>query len=210
MPLPSESVVVYSELLICASLLAAAAQDIRTRSVLDIVWIPAIVGVVYSVVVAFPSVELLVIKVGFVGAVALGFTYFGAIGQADAIALVFVAADMSPTSPLFPLIGTAAVAGVHIGYQYRVGNARGNKTIPIQKFTKEQKWIPKAVISDGVRVEVSSDVNVAREEVSSKSKEGSMVEVTYGVPTVAYLGLGYLTYLLYMVIFATSAFVALP
>ena len=200
----------YSELLICASLLIAAMQDIRTRSVLDLVWVPAVVGVAYSVVVAYPSIELLVIKVGFVGVVALAFTYFGAIGQADAIALVFVAADLNPASPILPLIGTAAAAGVHIGYQYIVGNARGVKTIPIQKFKEEPRWIPKAVISDGLRVEVSSDVNVAREEVVAKSKEDSVVEVTYGVPTVAYLGFGYLAYVLYLIIFATGTFVALP
>lgn len=201
---------VYSELLICASLLVAALQDVRSRSVVDIVWIPAVIGVAYSIVVAFPSIELLVVKVGLVGAVALAFTYFGAIGQADAIALVFVAADLNPASPIIPLIGTAAAAGVHIGYQYAVGNAKGVKTIPVQKFKEEQRWIPKAVISDGVRAEVSDDVNLAREEVSLKSKEGSLVEVTYGVPTVAYLGVGYLMYVLYLVLFATRTFVALP
>jgi len=201
---------VYTDLLICASLLIAAMEDIKTRSVLDLVWVPAILGVAYSVVVAYPSIELLVIKVAFVGAVALAFTYFGAIGQADAIALVFVAADLNPASPILPLLGTAAAASVHIGYQYFTGNARGVKTIPIKKFTEEQHWIPKAVISDGVRVEVSSDVNVAREEVASKSKDGSTVEVTYGVPTVAYLGFGYLAYVIYMAIFATSVFISLP
>jgi len=185
-------------------------QDIRTRSVLDLVWLPAVIGVLYSVIVAYPSIELLVIKVGFVGAVALGFTYFGAIGQADAIALVFVAADLDPASPIIPLLGTAAAAGVHIAYQYVVGNAKGTKTIPLKKFTEEQRWIPKAVISEGVRVEVSSDVNVAREEVASRSSEGSLVEVTYGVPTVAYLGFGYLAYVLYLAIFATATFVGLP
>jgi hypothetical protein len=188
----------------------ASVQDIRSRSVWDIVWIPAIIGVAYGAIVAYPSIEFLVIKVAFVGLVALAFTYFGAIGQGDAIALVFVAADLNPATPILPLIGTAAVAGVHIAYQYAVGNARGVKTIPLQKFINEQRWIPKAVISDGVRVEVTNDVNVAREEVASKSKEGSMVEVTYGVPTVAYLGFGYLAYVLYLVLFASSTFLALP
>jgi hypothetical protein len=201
---------VYSEILICASLIIAAYQDLKERSVWDLVWIPAVVGVAYSVVVEYPSIELLVIKLAFVGVVAFAFTYFGAIGQADAIALVFVAADFNPASPILPLVGTAIAAGVHIGYQYATGNARGNKTIPLQKFLAEQRWIPKAVISDGVRTEVSSDVNVAREEVVAKSKEGALVEVTYGVPTVAYLGAGYLAYVVYLALFASGTFVALP
>jgi len=201
---------VYSQILICASLLIATAQDIRARSVLDLVWIPAAVGVAYSLVVSYPSVELIVIKVAFVGGVALAFTYFGAIGQADAIALVFVAADANPASPIFPLLGTAVVALGHISYEYATGNARGPKTIPLQKFLDEQRWIPKAVISDGVRSEVSSDVNSAREEVSAKSNAGSLVEVTYGVPTVAYLGIGYLAYVLYLILFSTGTFLALP
>jgi hypothetical protein len=177
---------------------------------MDLVWIPAVVGVAYSLLVGFPLVELIVIKIAFVGAVALAFTYFGAIGQADAIALVFVAADANAASPILPLLGTAVVALGHISYQYAVGNARGKKTIPIKKFLAEQRWIPRAVISDGVRTEVSSDVNVAREEVSSKSKTDSLVEVTYGVPTVAYLGIGYLAYLLYLILFSTGTFLALP
>jgi hypothetical protein len=201
---------VYSELLICASLLIAGFQDVRERSVWDPVWIPAILGVAYSVIVEFPSIELFLIKVGFVGAVALAFAFFGAIGQADAIALVFVAADFNPGTPIFPLIGTAIAAAASIGYQYAVGNARGDKTIPVEKFLREQRWIPKAIITDGVKTEVSSDVNVAREEVVAKSGRESMVEVTYGVPTVAYLALGYAAYVAYLVVFATGTFTALP
>ena len=197
-------------ILICLSLLIASLQDIRERSVLDLVWIPAIVGIAYVVIVEYPSLELLVVKVALVGAVALAFTYFGAVGQADAIALTVIAADPNPASPILPLVGTAIVAAAHIGYQYAVGNARGTKTIPIQKFLKEQRWIPKAIISDGVRTEVSNDVNVARDEVTAKSSESSMVEVTYGVPTVAYIGIGYTAYLLYLVIFATHIFLSLP
>lgn len=200
----------YSELLICASLMIAGFQDLKERTVWDLVWIPAIVGVAYSVVVEFPSVELFLIKVAFVGAVALAFAYFGAIGQADAIALLFVAADFNPEAPIFPLIGTAVAAAAAIGYQYAVGNARGDKTIPVEKFLREQRWIPKAIISNGVRTEVSSDVNVAREEVVAKSSQESMVEVTYGVPTVAYLAVGYVAYVVYLAIFATGTFAALP
>jgi len=34
--------------------------------------------------------------------------------------------------------------------------------------------------------------------------------VKYGVPTVAYLGIGYIAYLVYMVLLNSSAFASLP
>jgi hypothetical protein len=57
---------------------------------------------------------------------------------------------------------------------------------------------------------VSADVNVAREEVEALNKPGAQVEVKYGVPTVAYLGVGYVVYLLYLLALNYSVFSALP
>jgi len=59
-------------------------------------------------------------------------------------------------------------------------------------------------------VEVSGDVNVAREEVEAANKPGASVEVKYGVPTVAYLGVGYVIYLVYLLAFNYSVFASLP
>ena len=80
----------------------------------------------------------------------------------------------------------------------------------MERFLKEQKWIPEAIIVDEVRKEVDSDVNVARDEVEANQKPGAMVEVKYGVPTVAYLGAGYLAYLAYLLIFNQAALLSLP
>ena len=205
----------YAQLLIAASFVVAAYQDVRDRAVNDLVWIPAVIGVAYAVYelyLALPSdsLEFLLVKVLLIGGIAFAFTYFGGIGEADAIAIAFVAADPYSVSPLPTLFATAVVALGHIGFEFAVGNARGAKTIPMSQFLHEQRWIPKAIVSDGSRVEVNSDVNVAREEVEASQKTGAMVEVRYGVPTVAYLGVGYVMYLVYLLLFNYSAFVALP
>lgn len=200
----------YAEILICASLVIAAVQDVRERAVLDLVWIPAAIGVGYSILVGFPSVELQVVKVALVGGIALAFTLLGQVGQADAIALAVIAGDPSPLSPILPLVFTGVVAGIAIGVQFTKGNARGTKSIPIEQFLKEQRWIPRAVVVAGRRIEVDSDVNVAREEVAAKFGPGAVVEVVYGVPTVAYIGLGYVAFLLYLLAFAPQAFLSLP
>jgi Flp pilus assembly protein protease CpaA len=205
----------YAQLLIAASFVIASYSDVKDRAVSDLAWIPALIGVGYIFYALYvgstsSTLEYLLLKVVLIGGIAIGFAFLGGIGQADGIAIAFVAADPYVLSPLAPLFATAAVALVHIGYEFANGNARGAKLIPMAQFLKEQRWIPKAIVSDEVRTEVSSDVNVAREEVDAANKPGAMVEVKYGVPTVAYLGIGYVAYLVYLLAFNYSAFASLP
>lgn len=108
------------------------------------------------------------------------------------------------------MFAAAVIALSHIGYEFAVGTARGSKTIPIETFLKEQRWIPKAVVKDGERKEVSKDVNEARDEVAALPGSGFSVEVAYGVPTVAYLGAGYAAFIIYLVLFNLNAFLSLP
>lgn len=205
----------YAQLLIAASFAIASYQDVRERAVSDLAWVPALAGAAYVAYSFYesassPNLEYLLLKVGFVGGVALVFIFFGGIGQADGIAMAFVAADPYILSPLAPLFAAAVVALVHIGYEFAVGNAKGGRTIPMAQFLREQRWIPKAILSEGTRTEVDSDVNLAREEVEAANKPDAMVEVRYGVPTVAYLGIGYVAYLVYLVAFSYAAFASLP
>ncbi|HME18155.1 MAG TPA: hypothetical protein VKF15_00265 [Nitrososphaerales archaeon] len=200
----------YAQLLIAASFAIAAYQDFRERAVLDLVWIPAAVGVAYSIYWAFPNLEFPVLKLAIVGGIALAFVLLGGVGQADAIGLALIAGDPYQLSPILPLVGGAIVAVAHIGYEYLSGNARGVRTVPLEKFLREQRWIPKAIVADGTRTDVSNDVNDAREEVEAKAKPGATVEVTYGVPTVAYLGIGYIGYLAYLLVFQQHVFFSLP
>lgn len=204
----------YAQILIAVSFAAAAYQDVRDRAVSDLVWLPAVAGfayVLYSFYVgAVPDFWFYFVKLVMIGGVALGFTFFGYVGQADGIAIALVAADPYMLSPLLPLLAAAVVALGHIGYEFGVGNARGTKTIPMAQFLKEQRWIPKAVTSGGTRTEVSSDVNVAREEVEASGNPDAAVEVKYGVPTVAYLGIGFAAYVAYLIVFNYAAFVSIP
>jgi len=188
----------------------ASYQDVKERSVNDIVWIPALVGTAYVIYSMLPHLEPQLIKLALIGGIALAFALLGMVGQADSIALVFIAADPYQFSPILPLVGGAAVALGHIAYEVAIGNAWGPKTISIERFLKEQKWIPEALVVEGVRVEVNSDVNVARDEVEANQKPGALVEVKYGVPTVAYLGVGYLVFLVCLLVFNQSAFLSLP
>jgi len=187
----------------------ASYQDVKERAVSDIVWLPALVGAAYAVYSKFPHIGVELVWLGLIGGIALLFAFLGLLGQADSIALVFLAASPYELLPIFPLIAGAAVAIVHIGYEVATGNARGTKTIPIERFLKEQKWIPDAVITDGVREKVDSDVNIARDEVVAKQKTGAMVEVKYGVPTVAYLGVGYIACVVYLLAFGQTVLTSL-
>ncbi len=202
-----------AEALIGVSFAAAAYQDVRERAVSDVVWIPALAGSAYAVYMVYPAVEFEALKLGLIGGVALAFTLLGVIGQADSIALVFVTADPFPVQKLsliFPLALAMVAAVGHISYVWARGDARGKKVIPVERFLREQKWIPVAVVVDGVRKEVDADVNVARDEVERMESPGAMVEVKYGVPTVAYLGVGYLAYIVYLAVFNQAALLSLP
>jgi len=193
------------QLLIAVSFAIAAYQDVKYRAVSDLVWIPALVGSAYGIYSLFPNLDFLLVKLGLLGGIALVFAVLGLVGQADAIALVFIGADPSRLSLILPLGFAAVAAIVHIAYLALTGEGWGSKTIPINQFQKEQKWIPVAVVVDGVRTEVDSDVNVARDEVEANPEEGTLVEVKYGVPTVAYLGLGYVAFLVYLFAFGNAA-----
>ncbi len=205
----------YAQLLIAVSFVIASYTDTKERAVSDLAWIPALAGAGYIFYELYVgptqgAFEFLLLKVALIGGIAILFSLLGGIGQADGIAIAFVAADPYSLSPIAPLFATAAVALVHIGYELAVGNARGVKAIPMEQFLHEQRWIPKAIVSDGVRTEVSGDVNVAREEVEAANKPGATVEATYGVPTVAYLGVGYVIFLTYLLAFNYAAFASLP
>ena len=205
----------YAQLLIAASFAVAAYGDVKERAVSDLVWVPALVGAGYAIYFVYanlpgPDLEYLLLKIAVVGGIALVFTVLGAIGQADAIAMALIASDPYLLSPLAPLFASAAVALAHIGYEYLVGNTGSDLVIPLKRFLREQCWIPKAIVSGDVRTEVASDVNVAREDVEARAQAGAMIEVRYGVPTVAYLGIGYVAYLAYLVLFNYGAFASLP
>ncbi len=199
-----------AQILIGISFAIASYQDVKDRAVSDAVWLPALAGAALSLYQQYPDLTYPIVKLALVGGIALAFTFFGAIGQADAIGLALIGADPYRFSPIAPLFAAAMVALAHIVYELVAGNARGSKTIPMEKFLKEQRWIPRAVVAKGVRTEVGRDVNSARDEVEADGRLDAMVEVTYGVPTVAYLGIGYVAFLVFLAVFIPPVLFSLP
>ncbi len=205
----------YAQLLLAASFAVASYQDVRDRAVSDIAWVPAIGGVIYVVYSFYVNppylgMEYYILKIGLIGGAMVILVFFGLIGQADAIAVALVTADPYPLSPFAPVLAMVPFFVAHVGYEAAVGNIGRGRTIPMEQFLREKCWIPKAIVADGTKSEVSGDVNVAREEVEAAIKPGAMVEVRYGVPTVAYLGIGYIVFLAYLFVFNYAAFVSLP
>jgi hypothetical protein len=144
------------------------------------------------------------------GGIAFVGMILGRLGQADPIAWTILAADPTPLSPLFPLSAGAILLLAHVLVEYRRGNLAKDLKIPFEKFLKEQRWIPKGIVTGGQRVEIDANVNSAREEVEKKGRPGDMVEVSYGVPHVAYFGIGYLIYLVYLLVFAPQVLQSVP
>lgn len=205
----------YFQLLMLASFLLAGYQDARERLVSDYYWIPGIVAAILAV--AFlPSMDfVLVARITLIGVIAFAFTWFGFIGQADAIALTLISSDPTPYAPIPVLLATGVVAIVHILYLYAKGTARKSRLVTLEEFRTQAKWIPKALVVDGVRREITNDVNVSRELAEEHAKSGpedanTMVEVQYGVPQVTYIAAGFVAYVVYLAIFQPGLLTSHP
>lgn len=205
----------YFQLLMLASFLLAGYQDARERLVSDFFWIPGIIAAALAVVF-LPSMDfLLLARIALIGGIAFAFAWFGFIGQADAIALALVASDPTPFAPIPVLLFTGVVAIAHIGYLYARGTARKPRLISLEEFRSQAKWIPKALVVNGERREMTSDVNISREKTEEHANAGAedaatMVEVQYGVPQVTYLAAGFVAYLVFLAIFQPSLLTAFP
>lgn len=198
------------QILMAASFLVAGYEDVKDRLVSDLVWVPGIVGVAVALYF-YPSQDLyMLVRIGIIGTIALIVTRYGLVGEADGIAFVLVVADPAPLAPLPVLFGIAAVALSHIGYLYARGLAGKDRVISISQFRAEARWIPKAVLAGGEKKEVDKNVNLSRDDVEKVTDENAMVDVQYGVPTVAYIAGGYLLYLVYLVVFQTSFLLHFP
>ena len=205
----------YAQILLALSFALGSYQDIKERMVSDLVWIPALAGVGIIVYDAFAwsnsfFLESELLKLGLAGFLVVVLYFLGIVGQADLIALVFLFSDPYPWSFFYAMIGVAAVMGGHMVTRILRLEPVTKVTMPIERFEREPHWVPSAVVVDGRREDVSRDVNVAREEVLAKRKDGMMVEARYGTPTLAYYGLGYIVYLALLVILSYPTFAALP
>ena len=101
---------VFYQLLMLASFLLAGQQDARQRLVSDYYLIPGIIAAILAVAL-LPSMDfLLLARITLIGVIAFAFTWFGFIGQADAIALTLISSDPAPYAPIPVLLATGVVA----------------------------------------------------------------------------------------------------
>lgn len=200
----------FYQALMLVSFLLAGYQDVKERLVSDYLWIPGVIAAGLALAFMHGIDYVLIVRIVLIGGIAFAFTFFGLIGQADAIALVLVSTDPAPLAPIPVLVATGGVALVHIGYLYATGKAGKKQVIPFEQFQKEPKWIPKAVIVNGERKELTSDVNISREKAEEGAGGTEMVEVQYGVPQVAYIAGGYVAYVVYLAIFQPGLLLSLP
>lgn len=209
---------VYSQILIAASLIIGGAQDIKVRAIDDIVWIPAIVGGGLAVFELWTS-ELYAVKtILFVTAILVAIKGVPLItgnraltsGDADLIALILIALD-----PLFlTMLVTPLLAGVGmaftVAYLYVRKEWPGKSTVSADRFKREYKWIPVAIISGDRKTEIDEDVNRGRELVEETLKETDRVEVTYGLPNVTFWAIGYVAFLVGLALFYPRLFASTP
>ncbi|MDA4122313.1 MAG: hypothetical protein OK456_03930 [Thaumarchaeota archaeon] len=204
----------YVQILVAISFIIAGYQDFRERLVSDLVWIPAVVGVVFGLYYLRSEFLVLIIPIALIGAIALGAAWWGMVGEADGIAFVLVIAGTAPAGfvpgLLEVFVVVLAALGIHVAYLYSKGLVGKTRVIPIAEFKAQAQWIPKALIIGGERTEVVKDVNVSREAVDEVKDESASVEVQYGVPTVAYIAAGYVGYIVILAILQPSALLSLP
>ena len=205
----------FAQVAIAASFAVASYQDVKHRAVSDVVWIPAAAGVIYVIYDLLSAPDSLgfqfeLVKLGLAGIIIVILYYFGVVGEADLIALFFFFADPYALGFLVAAIMAAVVISAHLVYRVARKETIGTTTIPIDQFLKEPFWVPMATVQNGSRVEVESNVNVAREQVEARQETGMMVEVKYGAPTAAYLGIGYVLYVAALVLFGYAAFASVP
>jgi len=141
-----------------------------------------------------PANAFLIVRIVAVGSIALIVARRGFIGEADGIAILLLVADPAPLSPLPALFAVAAVTLCSVGYLHAKGIMGKDRTITLEQFKSEAKWVPKGA---------------SRASIEKAMDEKMMVEVQYGVPLVAYIASGYMIYLVYLAIFQTAFLLAL-
>lgn len=206
------------QLLIGVSLAAAALQDVRTRTVDDRVWIPAVAGAaialgastwdVLTEGVTFQAEGYFLKLLLFIPLLFVSWTFLG-FGEADLIALVLVSFDPFVQSLLYTVVGFGAAFAAHAAWLVSHGLWPGKRVMPYSDFQRDHRWIPRALIDGEKRVELPSDVNKAFDEVQTASGAQS-IEVEYGVPQVAYIAAGYALYALYLLLSSPGALLAFP
>jgi hypothetical protein len=175
-------------LLVLASFALASYQDIRRREVDDVIWLPGLIGLGLLLFLSPLPLRLpMAIALGLAGYLVVR---LGAMGEADGIALFL----WSSLGGLMGIIIAAAGALLGLLVHMALLRAWGRKrvgTMSLERALREGHWLPRRILIEGEWRELPKNVNRLWEELRRYDPR-SEVEVEFGVPMVAYLGLGYL------------------
>ncbi|MGC9076031.1 MAG: A24 family peptidase [Conexivisphaera sp.] len=183
------------EALIAASYLAAAYQDLRSREVEDLTWIPAGAGLALMLILGPRSLLVpLLVKVGIMAALAAIWRRMGFMASGDVPALAFIGASGCYLSPV-PELAASLIAVLAIWAAE--ARLRLRMVVDPEEAMRSGKWIPRRILGeDGGELEDLSgrtpeEAFEALERWRGKDAGGVRAEVSYGVPMAAALGVGY-------------------
>jgi len=188
------------EALVAASYAAAAYQDLRSREVEDLTWIPAGAGLVVLAALGTGGgygLAALLAKVGLMAALGIAWRRMGLMASGDVPAVAFSAASACYMSPLPELIASLAavlaISAAETGMRWRA-------VLGVEEAISDGRWIPRRILGEGG--EVLRDLSDVGPEDALKALEGYRgsgdagtkirVEASYGVPMAAALGIGYI------------------
>ncbi len=191
--MPNPAWAEVGEALVGIAYLLAAYQDLRSREVDDLTWAPAAAGLALLLVAEPVAADVQVLaKVGLMAALAVAWRRMGLMASGDLPALAFLGASACYLSPLPEL---AASMPIVLAIWAVEAGLRARKIVGIEEAALDPRWIPRRILGEGG--EELEDLSRATPEEASeelgKWKEipGARVELSYGVPLAAAVGLGY-------------------
>lgn len=188
-----------ADVLVVVSFIVAAYMDIKTRMIADVVWIPAVIGIVINVFTSLSTTPTMILEGAaiFIGVLMLSMTALlkvGYLATGDVIIMAILVLN-----PLYFVFIGALVAMVVITVHglYLLSTKQVNTEITVKQFKEEAKWLPKLVYmtTDGVKKEINvpRDANNSREWVLKLKgiTDDTVMRVSYGTPMVGYLGVSF-------------------
>lgn len=188
-----------ADVLVVVSFIVAAYMDIKTRMIADVVWIPAVIGIVINVFTSLSTTPTMILEgtAIFIGVLMLSMTALlkvGYLATGDVIIMAILVLN-----PLYFVFIGALVAMVVITVHglYLLSTKQVNTEITVKQFKEEAKWLPKLVYmtTDGVKKEINvpRDANNSREWVLKLKgiTDDTVMRVSYGTPMVGYLGVSF-------------------
>jgi hypothetical protein len=166
----------------------------------DIVWLPAVIGIVINIFTSLNQMPLVVLEgtfmfIGILMASMLALLKIGYLATGDVIIMSILVLN-----PLYYVFIGAMVATVIITIHgfYLLLTKQVDTEITVKQFKNEVKWLPKVVYmpeddNKTKDIDVPRDANNSREWVLGLKgiTDSTMMKVSYGTPMVGYLGVSF-------------------